>query len=32
MILTNYNEPFPYIVIDDYYEKVELEYIWEELN
>ena len=32
MIITNYNEPFPYIVIDDYYEKVELEYIWEELN
>ena len=32
MKITNYNEPFPYIVIDDYYERTELEYIWEELN
>lgn len=32
MRIINYNEPFPYIVIDDYYERSELEYIWEELN
>ena len=32
MKITNYNEPFPYIVIDDYYERNELEYIWEELD
>ena len=32
MKIKNYNEPFPYIVIDDYYERNELEYIWEELD
>ena len=32
MKITNYNEPFPFIVIDDYYERNELEYIWEELD
>ena len=32
MKINNYNEPFPYIVIDDYYERNELEYIWEELD
>ena len=32
MKIKNYNETFPYIVIDDYYERTELEYIWEELN
>ena len=32
MNIQHYNEPFPYIVIDDYYDEKELEGIWEELR
>ena len=32
MEIKNYNEPFPYIIIDDYYDKGELSLIWEELD
>tara|TARA_B100000424_G_scaffold209292_1_gene166639 strand:+ start:225 stop:857 length:633 start_codon:yes stop_codon:yes gene_type:complete len=31
MEIKNYNEPFPYMIIDDYYDEKELELIWEEL-
>ena len=27
-----YNEPFPYILIDDFYNQSELDGIWEELD
>ena len=27
-----YNEPFPYILIDDFYDQSELDRIWEELD
>lgn len=32
MQIEKYYEPFPYIIIDDYYEKDELSLIWEELE
>ena len=32
MNIQHYNEPFPYIIIDDYYDEKELEGIWEELR
>ena len=32
MKIKNYYEPFPYIIIDDYYDEGELSLIWEELN
>ena len=27
-----YKEPFPHLIVDNYYDKEELELIWEELN
>jgi Rps23 Pro-64 3,4-dihydroxylase Tpa1-like proline 4-hydroxylase len=32
MKIQHYNEPFPYIIVDDYYDAKELESIWEELR
>ena len=32
MKIKNYNETIPYIIIDDYYDEVELQLIWEELE
>ena len=32
MKIQHHNEPFPYIIIDDYYDVEELESIWEELR
>ena len=32
MKVTNYNDPFPHIIVDDLYNQNELNLIWEELN
>ena len=32
MKIQNYDEAFPYIIIDDYYDEEELRMIWEELE
>ena len=32
MKVTNYNDPFPHIIVDDLYNENELSMIWEELN
>ena len=32
MIIDIYNDKFPYMVIDNYYNEIELKLIWEELD
>ena len=32
MIIKNFDEHFPYIIIDNYYDEEELRLVWEELN
>ena len=32
MKIQNYDEAFPYIILDDYYDEEELRMIWEELE